>query len=71
MNEIPLTWLQVKSWAEDEIEKLRKRNDSVETPAHETQAIRGEIRALKRLLGLPAEAARAKAPSTPAWPGDE
>jgi hypothetical protein len=53
-----LTWAHVREWASKEIERLRQRNDSMELDREATCAIRGEIRALKRLLALPEEAAR-------------
>lgn len=46
------TWHAVATWAQDEIERLRKRNDSLNNAPDETAALRGEIRALKRLLTL-------------------
>ncbi len=60
----------VKKWADDEIVRLREKNDAVGLSDHETFAIRGEIRALKRLIGLPLEAARSAQTPSPAWPGD-
>ena len=59
MNEFStLTWAYVHKWANDELSRLRVRNDSAELTHDETNALRGEIRALKRLLALPEEAAR-------------
>jgi ubiquinone biosynthesis protein UbiJ len=53
VSEVRLDWFKVKTWAEAEVEKLRQRNDSAEASYPDTQVIRGEIRALKRLLALP------------------
>ena len=53
-----LNWAHVQQWASDEIVKLRLRNDSTELTHEQTVALRGEIRALKRLLALPEEVAR-------------
>lgn len=59
MNEFStLTWAHVRKWASEEIERLRQRNDSVELTNEQTMSLRGEIRALKRLLALPEEATR-------------
>lgn len=59
MNEFSnLTWAHVKTWAEGEVEKLRVRNDSMDLDHDQTVALRGEIRALKRLLDLPKRAAQ-------------
>lgn len=59
MNEFSnLSWAQVKQWAGEEIERLRQRNDSIDLTHEQTYVLRGEIRALKRLLALPEEAAR-------------
>lgn len=51
-------WHQIRRWAEGEIEKARKKNDALGLSPEETSALRGEIRALKRLIGLPEAAAR-------------
>ena len=62
MNEIStLTWPFVAAWAQSEIDRLRKQNDSVELGLEHTAAIRGEIRALKRLHDLPEAVARKNA----------
>jgi len=53
------TWHQVKTWAETQLAQARVKNDSLQLSAEETSALRGEIRTLKRLLGLPKEASRA------------
>jgi len=51
-------WYRVREWAEQEIAKARVKNDALGLSVEETAALRGEIRALKRLIGLPAQAAR-------------
>ena len=47
------TWSAAADWAQREIERLRGSNDSMELDVGATAAIRGEIRALKRLLNEP------------------
>ena len=47
------TWAAAAAWAKAEVERLRISNDSVEHDELATAAIRGEIRALKRLLNEP------------------
>ena len=51
-------WHRVRKWAEAELERLRIKNDAVGLTEIETAALRGEIRATKKLLGLPEMAAR-------------
>lgn len=51
-------WHRVRKWAEAELERLRIKNDAVGLTDLETAALRGEIRAIKKLIGLPAMAAR-------------
>lgn len=46
------TWLYVKSWAINEICKLRERNDNVSRDLVQTSITRGEIKMLKSLLEL-------------------
>ena len=52
-------WRQVKKWTEEQLDAARLKNDA-DLPAEQTAALRGEIRAWKRILGLPKQlAARA------------
>lgn len=51
-------WHRVRKWAEAELERLRIKNDAVGLTEIETAALRGEIRGIKKLLGLPEMAAR-------------
>ena len=51
-------WHQMCKWAESEIEKARIKNDALTNSPEVTAALRGEIRVLKRFLGLPEEATR-------------
>lgn len=45
------TWVYVREWASAEIERLREKNDaSLDTAT--TEALRGQIKAHKRLLAL-------------------
>jgi hypothetical protein len=59
------TWHLLRKWAEEELRRARLKNDSVGLPPEETSAIRGEIRAFKRLLGLPQSAHRDANPPGP------
>jgi hypothetical protein len=59
------TWHLLRKWAEEELRRARLRHDSVGLPAEETSAIRGEIRAFKRLIGLPESARRETNPLGP------
>ena len=52
------TWHKLRKWAEAELERARVRNDAVGLSEHDTAAIRGEIRMLKRFLDLPQAATR-------------
>jgi len=47
-------WLRLKKHLEDSLEKVRRRNDEVQTEA-QTAALRGEIAVYKRLLSLDRE----------------
>ena len=49
------TWVFVTKHLESEINRLRERNDSIALSAEQTAVIRGEIRALIRLVKLPEE----------------
>lgn len=60
MTETP-TWATAVAWATSEIERLRKKNDAVDLDPVQTAVTRGELQALKRLLALPEQAARAAA----------
>lgn len=69
MNEFStLQWAHVQKWANDEIDRLRTRNDSIELTHDQTMTLRGEIRALKRLLALPEEVARKSQMASSAMP---
>lgn len=46
-------WVSTVEWLEAELQRLRIANDVIGAPAHETDARRGEIRMLKRILDLP------------------
>jgi hypothetical protein len=54
----PISWNQLRALLEYRLERARARNDTVGLSLAETEAIRGEIRALRSLLDLPNEAAR-------------
>jgi hypothetical protein len=51
-------WHQIKKYAQQELERARIANDAQLSEAH-TAALRGEIKALKKLLDLPNQARRA------------
>ena len=51
-------WHRVRKWADAELERLRIKNDAVGLTEIETAALRGEIRAIKKLIGLPETVAR-------------
>lgn len=46
------TWQFVAAWAQDEMDKARRKNDALSNSPDETAALRGEIRLAKRLLAL-------------------
>jgi len=46
------TWAFIKSWAEEELDKCRKKND-ISLTMDKTATIRGEIKVLKKLISLP------------------
>ncbi len=69
MNEIHNPpWAHVKKYAETELSSLRNRLESPATDHDQTQVLRGEIRALKRLLDLPQSLAEAR-PNPLPFPG--
>ena len=47
------TWLYVEQWAKEYLDKLRKRNDIINTNERSTAANRGRIDLLKNLLKIP------------------
>ena len=51
-------WHQIVKWADEELAKCRQKNDALGLTSDETAALRGEIRALKKLIGLPQQVAR-------------
>ena len=53
LDENSESWRYVKSWAEGELENLRKQNDSASLDDMKTAVIRGEIKILKKLIVLP------------------
>ena len=53
MNDLNLDWMAVVKWAGSEIEKVGASLLSLELTPDQTAALRGEARALKRLLALP------------------
>lgn len=72
MNEIPrLDWQVVRTEAQTKLDALRKQNDSSELGPTETAALRGEIRALKWLLDLPAAVALKSQTPPPFFNGGE
>lgn len=72
MNEIhSIAWPVVRAHIEKELDGLRNRLESTNLDLSATQVVRGEIRALKRLLDLPQtlEEARRQQTLPPAWSG--
>lgn len=51
-------WHQIRQWVEAEVAKCRQKNDALGLSTEETAALRGEIRAYKKLIGLPEASAR-------------
>ena len=49
------TWLHVKQWAKDKLDKLRKNNDIISTDEKQTAANSGRIDMLKKILKIPTE----------------
>ena len=62
------TWAEAAAWAQSEIDKTRASNDSVELDPVQTAALRGEIRALKRLLNEPKRIVQAQLAKSQAQP---
>lgn len=48
-------WLKVSRYLAERLERARLKNDSVLLPPLDTQAVRGEIKALRDLLALAKE----------------
>lgn len=73
MNEINSPpWAKVRVHVEEVLEGLRSKLESPTCDFAQTQILRGEIRALKRLLGLPEElAARQLSTTPPGWLGGD
>ena len=53
MNVLPIDWMVIKKWAGSELERLTRSLCSVELTHDQTAVLRGEIKALNRLLALP------------------
>lgn len=53
-----LTWATAVAWAEKELVRLRSKLEGVDLDPAQTNVVRGEIAALKRLIALPTTAAR-------------
>lgn len=72
MNEIQNpAWPVVRQTLEDRLADARKRLENPSTEHSETQLLRGEIRALKRLLDLPEDlAAQQQQLAPPGWPAE-
>ncbi len=72
-NFLQPSWPQVQLKVEQRLLTLRDQLESPEVDFAKTQVLRGEIRALKRLLGLPEEIQEARQSTTalPGWPGSD
>lgn len=49
------TWKFVEAWANEQIQKLREKNDNTNLTEVQTAAIRGKIKAYRELVDLPRE----------------
>ena len=47
------TWLFIKNWAQENLDKIRKNNDIIGTSMEKTEANRGRIDILKKLINIP------------------
>lgn len=45
------TWAYIKNWAEEELDKCRKKND-ISLTMEKTATLRGEIKVLKKILSI-------------------
>ena len=48
-----LTWAYVRSWANEQLQETREKNDVLKLSEKQTAALRGRIRLLKELIELP------------------
>lgn len=71
MNEIQSPpWQRVVAHVEEELKSLRSKLEKPDLSERDTQVVRGEIRALKRLLELPQTLAPQQTQlAPPGWPG--
>ena len=53
LDEFSPTWRYIRTWAEAEADRLRRRNDSPRLDDKDTTLIRGQLKMLKGLLDLP------------------
>ncbi len=53
LNPFSPTWVFIRNWANERLEKSRGTNDSINCDATKTAALRGEIKVLKDLIALP------------------
>ena len=55
LDEFSPTWIFIKKYLGEEVQRLRERNDSLALDADKTASIRGQIKAFSRLINLPEE----------------
>lgn len=55
------TWHRLTDWLQAELAKARAKNDAVGLSEADGNALRGEIRFIKRMLDLPSAVARENA----------
>lgn len=53
LDEHSQTWVFVKRWAKEELDKIREKNDTISLNMEKTSANRGKIKMLKDLIKLP------------------
>lgn len=59
------TWAAIKTYLEQELDRLRLKNDDLKLTESETVAVRARIAAVKDLLALPVKLAARTALSEP------
>ncbi|NCC59142.1 MAG: hypothetical protein EOM17_16245 [Synergistales bacterium] len=55
LNKHSATWAFVTTWATEQIQKLREKNDNPGLSEAQTAVLRGKIKAYRELLDLPNE----------------
>jgi hypothetical protein len=47
------TWMFIRNWALEELQKTREKNDNINRDLAQTSVLRGQIKILKDLISLP------------------